>query len=95
MSTLSKQMQDWENTRKVDHARCGDISPCSRPICAAFFKRAVVEIEKLERAIEAKERTVLYLDNGLTKPVRKLEDTFSASTVIKEMFFAGQAKQSM
>ncbi|MGD0331952.1 MAG: hypothetical protein ABSA90_01710 [Xanthobacteraceae bacterium] len=34
----------------------------------------------------------MYPNNGLKEPVRKYEDTFSAITVVKEMFFSGQAK---
>jgi hypothetical protein len=71
MSDLSKQMQDWDNMRKVDHARCGDISPCSRPICAAFFKKAVAEIEKLERAIETKNAEIAAL-NALAEVTKQL-----------------------
>jgi hypothetical protein len=34
----------------------------------------------------------MYPNNGLREPVHKFEDTFSAITVVREMFFAGQAK---
>lgn len=33
----------------------------------------------------------MYPNNGLKEPVRKYEETFSAVTVVKEMFFSPKA----
>jgi hypothetical protein len=54
-----------------------------------------VDMQRTDKKAPAKsgDKVVrMYPNNGLKRPVRKYKDTFSALTVVKEMFFTRKAK---